>query len=167
MRNVFPPEYNTIRNHRLYNIWRDMLRRCSPGDREDQMRYYAKGIRVCKEWENWPTFAQFAFDNGYEPGLTIDRKDNSKGYEPENCRFVTMKVQHHNRDLVNTYRRIKEGQTLHWAKEFICVETGDRFLTQIEAHRKYGIDRKSLRDALSGKHSQAGGYHWRYVEASG
>jgi len=162
----YPEEYSTTKNHRLYQCWQHMKRRCSPTDRDDSRRYYYNGIRVCEEWMYWPNFAQFAFDNGYTDELEIDRIDNSKGYEPSNCRFVNHIVQNQNRDLVSAHRKIKEAQTDNWKRPFVCVETGEKFLTQIEAHRVYGIDRKGLRDALSGKYSQAGGYHWRYLEAS-
>ena len=31
--------------------------------------------------------------NGYGDSLTLDRRDNNKGYSKSNCRWVTMKVQ--------------------------------------------------------------------------
>jgi hypothetical protein len=161
----YPSEYRTNGPlQHLYLVWRAMLRRCSPGDREDQKAYYDKGVRVCEEWKEWPVFAKWAVEQGYERGLQIDRRENSKGYEPSNCRFCTPTEQHHNRDLLNTYRHIKEGQTLRWAKEFECVDTGQRYLTQIEAQREHGVDRKTLRMCLAGKYTKAGGKRWRYVE---
>ena len=35
--------------------------------------------------------------NGYSDSLSIDRIDNSKGYCPDNCRFVTMAEQARNK----------------------------------------------------------------------
>ena len=162
----YPEEFSSSKHYYLYRVWKGMLRRCSPTDREDSRRYYFNGVRVCDEWQWWPTFAKFCLDNGWTRGLQIDRIDNAKGYEPSNCRFVTAKEQHHNRDLPTTYKHIKEAQTKRWAKPFRCVDTGEVFLTQIAAQRKHGVDRKSLRYALAGKYSQAGGYTWEYVEAS-
>jgi len=34
--------------------------------------------------------------NGYSSGLTIDRRDNSGGYEPGNCRWATHAEQNRN-----------------------------------------------------------------------
>lgn len=160
----YPEQFKTTLHPHLYLVWKAMLRRCSPTDREDSRRYYFQGVRVCDEWQWWPNFAKFFLDIGWKRGLTIDRIDNDKGYGPDNCRLATMVEQHHNRNLEITYRHIKEGQTRRWAKPFKCIETDEVFLTQIEAQRKHGVDRKSLRYALAGIYQQAGGFRWKYVE---
>lgn len=162
----YPKEYSTTGPlSKLYRAWYDMIRRCSPTEREDSKQYYYKGVRVCEDWKHWPTFAEWATNNGWEKGLEIDRLDNSKGYSPDNCRFATSLEQNQNRDLEKAHKGIREGQTRRWAKPFLCVETGEVFKTQIEAQRKHGVDRKSLRLALSGKYKQTGGFRWTYVEA--
>lgn len=59
--------------------------------------YLDKGITVCQEWQEFEKFETWSISNGYEPGLTIDRIDNSGNYEPSNCRWVTHKVNCQNR----------------------------------------------------------------------
>jgi hypothetical protein len=167
MGSKYPEEFITTKHYHLYRVWMSMIRRCEDHpDREDSRRYFGKGITVCESWKHWPNFAKWMLDNGWKRGLTIDRINNELGYYDENCRIATFKDQHHNRDLQLTYQKIKEGQTRRWQKPFMCVETGEVFKTQIEAFRKHNVDRKSLRYALNGRYSHAGGLRWRYVEAS-
>jgi hypothetical protein len=74
---------------RIYNIWRGMLKRCTkPGNKSYQWSG-AKGIKVCKEWQKFEPFYDWAMKNGYGPELSIDRKDNNLDYCPENCQWLT------------------------------------------------------------------------------
>jgi hypothetical protein len=78
-----------------------MVTRCKDNYTEKHL-YFNKGITVCKEWLNdIELFVDFCKLNGYKKGLHIDRINNSKGYYPENCRFVTPKENCNNRD--NTF----------------------------------------------------------------
>lgn len=82
---------------RLYRIWAEMRLRCSK-DSPAAKYYRDKGIRVCNEWDtSAKNFFDWAFSSGYNDSLTIDRIDNSKGYCPENCRWVTMAEQQANK----------------------------------------------------------------------
>lgn len=54
--------------------------------------YIDKGIRICDEWLADPAeFDRWALAHGWSEGLTIDRIDHRRGYEPSNCQFVTRK----------------------------------------------------------------------------
>ncbi len=161
-RNLYPEAFKVAKHPKLYQAWQDMLMRCKVGNRY-QARYADRGIVVCDEWHYWPAFAKWALANGWANGLEIDRRDNDLGYSPDNCRFVTDAVQTQNRDLKNAYANIKKAQTKKWAYPFQCVETKQVFQTQIEASRRTGVDRKSLRLALAGRFGQAGGFHWNYL----
>lgn len=78
-----------------YRIWRAMKNRCER-EKNDNFKWYgARGIKVCDRWQS---FESFYADMGVKPqGLTIDRVDNSKGYEPGNCVWATWKQQANNR----------------------------------------------------------------------
>lgn len=68
---------------------------------KDDKRYYdwgGRGITICDEWLNdVNSFFTWAVNNGYKPGLSIDRIDNDSGYSPENCRWVTLLENNQNR----------------------------------------------------------------------
>ena len=56
-------------------------------------------------------------NNGYNDILTIDRIDSSRDYEPDNCRWVTMKEQQNNR--CNNHRIVFNGEEFtltQWAE---------------------------------------------------
>lgn len=86
--------------------FRSMHYRCSPKYFERHL-YFNKGIYVCDEWSDFNTFLNWAKDK-FKPGLQLDRIDNSKGYSPDNCRFVSCKVNSNNRD--NTMMVLYNGK---------------------------------------------------------
>jgi hypothetical protein len=86
---------------RLYATRMNMISRCTNEKNRDYADYGGRGISVCDEWLNKDTgvaaFVEWALANGYQDGLTIDRIDVNGNYEPNNCRWVTMEKQSHNR----------------------------------------------------------------------
>lgn len=81
---------------RIYNIWGNMNQRCRNPNHQAYFRYGALGVTVC---ERWSSFSNFYEDMGDSPsmGHSLDRKDNSKSYFKENCRWATRKEQCRNR----------------------------------------------------------------------
>ncbi|MDV3673659.1 hypothetical protein CMU49_02510 [Elizabethkingia anophelis] len=82
----------------LYRVWNTMRNRTSENYKERHL-YFDKGIKVCEEWTDYKVFSKWAKANGYKSGLQIDRENNSKGYSPENCRWVDVKTNANNRDV--------------------------------------------------------------------
>lgn len=80
-------------NHRLYWVWTGMRCRCNNKHARSYKNYGAKGIEVCKEWNDFDTFKKWAIENGYRDDLTIERIDVSKGYCPDNCKWITFAEQ--------------------------------------------------------------------------
>ncbi len=81
----------------LYRVWQSLRDRCNNSQAQAYAGYGARGITVCREWEDFTVFESWATLSGYKHGLTIDRVDNDKGYSPDNCRWTTMAQQNNNR----------------------------------------------------------------------
>ena len=100
-----------------YARWKSMMQRCHQPKATNYKHYGAKGIVVCERWHD---FAAFRADMGECPGhgITLDRIDNTQGYEPENCRWATIAEQNRNRS--HCVQLTHEGRTMilrDWAAE--------------------------------------------------
>lgn len=106
------------RKTRIYRIWHDMKARCLFQKNPNFADYGGRGITVCDEWLNsFEAFYAWAMANGYSDNLTLDRKNNDKGYCPENCRWAS-RIEQANNKRNNTPIEI-DGITMNitqWAK---------------------------------------------------
>lgn len=104
-------------NTRVYRIWENMKQRCLNKNFKKYRDYGGRGISICDEWLTFINFNNWAINNGYEDGLTIDRKENLGNYTPENCRWITNLEQQSN--TRKTVRLTYNGETHHvseWAR---------------------------------------------------
>lgn len=83
---------------RIFKLWTAMRERCSCQSLISYPNYGGRGIKVCDEWQNsFVAFLDWSIANGYSDELSIDRIDVNGNYCPENCRWVTVKVQANNK----------------------------------------------------------------------
>lgn len=101
-----------------YSVWEGIKQRCYNKNYKQYKDYGGRGIFVCDEWKDNPeAFCKWAKEHGHKKGLELDRIDNDGPYSPDNCRFVTRKVQALNKrsNVLITYN----GETdniCSWAK---------------------------------------------------
>ena len=104
---------------KLYHVFNSMRNRCYSVNNNSYHNYGGRGIAICDEWLNDVTvFIEWAHNNGYAEGLTIDRIDVNGNYEPSNCRWITKKEQ--SRNLRRNTKLTLNGRTqllCEWSEE--------------------------------------------------
>lgn len=100
--------FNLTHGHgheRLNGVWHGMKERCFNPSATNYPDYGGRGITVCDEWaKDYQAFRDWSLANGYNEKAkrgecTLDRVNVNGNYEPGNCRWVSMKVQAHNRRM--------------------------------------------------------------------
>lgn len=87
---------------KLYSVWQGVKSRSVNSgrflDRKEHSEYKRKQIMICEEWLKFENFYKWAIENGYKEniGISIDRRDNEKGYYPGNCRWTNSSIQSQN-----------------------------------------------------------------------
>jgi hypothetical protein len=101
----------------VFRRWCGMIQRCSDPNHIGYHNYGAKGIAVC---DRWLSFENFYADMG-EPATkihSIERRNGSLGYSPENCYWATQSQQARNTSQNhNITFRGKTQCLIAWAEE--------------------------------------------------
>lgn len=92
-----------------YTVWVGMIQRCTNPNNDEYARYGARGITVCKDWQQ--SFKKFIDHIGPRPSaeFSVERIDNDKGYQPGNVRWATHHEQ--NRNMRSNQWITYKGQT--------------------------------------------------------
>jgi hypothetical protein len=159
----YPKEFDT--NSKLFRAWRNMICRCYYPKDTDYKWYGARGITVCDEWREYAEFIKWAIISGYVLGLTIERKDNDRGYSPSNCCWVPRNQQpRHTRRVLPHVGAFGEMKILRqWAADERCKVSLSTLKARLEAgmtlewalthvtyarRRNQAFERKSIKERL-------------------
>lgn len=111
------PPGEAVRGTPEHNTWLGMKQRCNYRGHKQYQWYGGSGITVCERWNK--SFKAFLEDMGPRPdGMTLERIDSTKNYEPGNCKWATIKEQNRNRR--STIKVERAGRVLcimDWCKE--------------------------------------------------
>lgn len=97
---------------KIYSVYANIKYRCYNSNHHEFHNYGGKGIIMCDEWlgeDGFINFYEWALNNGYEEGLTIDRKDSNGNYEPNNCQWVTRSENTIKANKVCQHRKADKG----------------------------------------------------------
>lgn len=101
-----------------------MWGRCYNPQNAAYSRYGGRGIKICKRWNikkigHAQAVKNFIHDMGHRPkGMTLDRKDNNRGYAKWNTRWATNHKQSQNRRHIRKISYMGESMTLaQWARK--------------------------------------------------
>lgn len=130
----------SVSEHRLYGIWCGMIQRCENKNRNGYEKYGARGISVCDEWHDFPSFVEWARSSGYDDDLTIDRINVNGNYELPNCRWASNSTQANNKrsskylDVGGIRGTVKQWAVLIGVSEYTiyeCVKVrGEEYASQ-------------------------------------
>lgn len=130
-----------LKNHRLYGVRIKIISRCQNINDKDYKNYGGRGIKIYDEWLNdFMSFYNWAIENGYKEGLTIERIDVNGNYEPSNCTFIENK-----------------NQSLNWRRSLKYTYNGETKDIRYFAN-KYNVNYYALRARLTN-------YHWDIKKA--
>ena len=114
---------------KVYNIWIAMKQRCYNKNNDWYHRYGGREIKVCERWLN--NFEAFLEDMGEPPeGMSIDRIDNNKDYDPWNCKWSNASEQNSNREHFTRDKNLKRRSKTKEEKKNIS-----------EGLKKYYVDK--------------------------
>lgn len=137
----------------LYNTWCAMRQRCNNPNNPKYPRYGGRGIKICKEWDNICGFKDWAVNNGWQQGLTIDRIDNDGDYCPENCRWISVSENSRKKRTtkidIATAQEIRTRINEDWnalAKEYGCTHGNIWFIMHNFTHVPNGECTKALKN---------------------
>lgn len=144
---------NASSKHPLYEHWKQMINRCYNPEHVSYQNYGDRNIKVCDRWLCFEYYLEDIVNyENYEllldgHSFQIDRKDNDKNYDYENCHVISCKQNSRNRRsnfYVDVYKNSEFVETGH------ITDIAEKYnLARVTIHRR--IDNKSIIDGIEFK----------------
>lgn len=133
------PIKHGYRYTRLYKIWQGIKDRCLNKNNPRYKDYGGRNIKVCNDWLEFIPFRDWALNNGYTDNLTIDRIDNSLGYYPYNCRWITKIENNRNKrnNVISSLEQANEIRDLYKTEKYTQKELAIKY--NINVNRIFNI----------------------------
>lgn len=99
-----------------YRAWMNMKARCDNPNFIEYQHYGGRGITYDPKWKTFVGFWK-DMEEGYQPNLSLERKDVNANYSKENCRWIPRG--HQQRNKRNSRLVTYKGETLclsEWAE---------------------------------------------------
>ena len=112
----------------LYRTWAGIMQRTTNPNNTGAHRYSERGITVAKEFQRYEVFRGYVLQQlGPRPeNYSIDRIDNSKGYQRGNLRWASTTTQNRNQD--RNIRFEDKGEML------TVMELKEKYRADIDKH---------------------------------
>jgi hypothetical protein len=142
--------YNRNRASPEMQSWRSMIQRCTNPNATSYPWYGGRGIKVCRRWRR---FENFLADMGRRPiGRSLERRDNSRGYTPQNCYWATTAEQSLNKRNVRMLTFQGRTQCVAWWARELGISV-------FALRRRIDVQKWSVEKALSTP--TRGAKHWK------
>jgi transcription elongation factor Elf1 len=133
-----------LEKHPLYQTWVNMIQRIDRPGANKKNHGYA-GLDMDPKWRDVTNFVGWGVLSGWEKGLSIERKDNKRGYWPDNCRWIPKQHQARNRrdnsmslELAKEIQlRVARGETRYRVAKDVATETGIPLSTVVKVAYGY------------------------------
>ena len=108
--------YTNLTQHPLYSLYSSLKQKCYNPNHRSYDNYGGRGIVMDEQWkDDFISFVEYIEDElgDKPPGMSLDRIDNERGYEPDNVRWATVRVQNSNRRTYTNGGKTKDDEDTH------------------------------------------------------
>ena len=127
---------HNLTKSKLHFIWTGIKQRCLNTQNKSYKYYGGRGIKIDENWsKDFCVFKDWALNNGYKEGLSIERIDVNGNYEPYNCKWIPRNEQYLNTRIIQTieYNGVKNTINYFSKKYNIAHCTFRRYLKKGES----------------------------------